>query len=71
MHCPQGPVLTRAASGIAHFDTLIDAAATRSPQHSLVSIEDIGAYAAFLVSDAARHVTGDTAYIDAGDHIMS
>ena len=66
-----GPVRTRAASGIAHFDTLIDAAAQRAPQHDLVSIEDVGAYAAFLVSDAARHVTGDVAYIDAGYHIMS
>ena len=66
-----GPVRTRAASGISHFDALIDDAAQRAPQHTLVSIEDVGAYAAFLVSDAARHVTGDTSYIDAGYHIMS
>ncbi len=66
-----GPVATRAASGIAHFDALMDEAATRAPQRTLVTIEDVGAYAAFLASDAARHVTGNIAYVDAGYHVMS
>ncbi len=66
-----GPVATRAASGIAHFDALLDEAAARSPQRTLVSLEDIGAFAAFLVSDAARHVTGNVAFVDAGYHAMS
>lgn len=66
-----GPMRTRAASGIDHFDQLIDEAAARSPQHALVSLDDIGAYAAFIASDAARRITGTVVHIDAGFHVMS
>ena len=66
-----GPMRTRAASGINHFDQLIDEAISRSPQHALVSLEDVGAYAAFIASDAARRITGTVVHIDAGYHVMS
>ncbi len=66
-----GPMRTRAASGIAHFDDLINEAVSRSPERTLVTLEDVGAYAAFLASDSAKHVTGSLAYIDAGYNIMS
>lgn len=66
-----GPLKTRAASGIDHFDQLIDEARTRSPERRLVSIEDVGAIAAGLVSDLARNVTGNIAYVDGGFHVMS
>lgn len=66
-----GPIATRAASGIAHFDALIDEAAARSPQHQLATIDDVGAAAAFLVSDDAKRVTGNISYVDAGYHVMS
>lgn len=66
-----GPLMTRAASGIAHFDALIDEARSRAPKRQLVSIEDVGAMAAGLVSDAMKNVTGNIAYVDAGYHVMS
>lgn len=66
-----GPLKTRAASGIAHFDQLIDDAITRAPQNRLVDIEDVGQTCAFLISDAARSLTGDTFYVDGGYHIMA
>ena len=66
-----GPLKTRAASGIQHFDTLIDEARTRAPEHRLVSIQDVGAMATFLVSDQARNVTGNVAYVDAGAHVVA
>ena len=66
-----GPLKTRAASGIDHFDALIDEARTRSPERRLVSIEDVGAMAAGLVSDLASNVSGNIAYVDAGQHVMS
>ncbi|PTQ11855.1 enoyl-[acyl-carrier-protein] reductase FabI [Sphingomonas oleivorans] len=66
-----GPVRTRAASGIEHFDELIEEARARAPERRLVTIEDIGAVAAGLVSDAARSMTGNITYVDAGYHIMS
>lgn len=66
-----GPLKTRAASGIDHFDSLIDEARARSPERRLVSIEDVGAIAAGLASDLARNVTGNIAYVDGGYHVMS
>ena len=66
-----GPLKTRAASGIDHFDNLIDEARVRSPARQLVSIDDVGAIAAGLVSALARNVTGNIAYVDAGHHVMS
>jgi enoyl-[acyl-carrier protein] reductase I len=66
-----GPLKTRAASGIDHLDQLIDEARERAPVRRLVTIEDVGAIAAGLVSDFARNVTGTTAYVDAGYHVMS
>jgi len=65
-----GPILTRAASGIADFDELIVATRERAPEHEAVTIDDVGAMAAFLVSDAARHITGNVMYIDSGYHVM-
>ncbi len=65
-----GPILTRAGSGIDHFDALMQRAVDLAPEHHLVSIEDVGAYAAFLASDAAKSITGGVHYIDGGYHIV-
>ncbi|MFZ5736642.1 enoyl-[acyl-carrier-protein] reductase [NADH] [Rhodopseudomonas thermotolerans] len=65
-----GPLKTRAASGIARFDELLERTRARLPAHQLVSIEDVGAVAAFLVGDAARSLTGNIEYIDAGYHVI-
>ena len=64
-----GPVKTRAASGLSHFDDLMEKAAQNAPIRSLVSIEQIGEAAAFLVSDRAQNITGQTIYIDNGYNI--
>ncbi len=64
-----GPVATRAASGIAHFDELLDRASKAAPEHHLVTLEDVGGLAAFLASDAARSITGNICYVDAGYHV--
>lgn len=66
-----GPIATRAASGIAHFDDLLEIARQRSPEHENICIDCVGAYARFLVSDEARLVTGSIAYVDAGFNIMA
>ncbi|PTN41918.1 enoyl-[acyl-carrier-protein] reductase FabI, partial [Achromobacter xylosoxidans] len=49
-----GPLKTRAASGIAEFDTLLDRAQSKAPARSLVSIDDVGEATAWLATDAAR-----------------
>jgi enoyl-[acyl-carrier protein] reductase I len=65
-----GPIKTRAASGIGRFDELLERARARTPEHQLVSIEDVGNLAAFLVGEGAAALTGNVEYIDAGYHIM-
>jgi len=63
-----GPIATRAASGIQEFDQLLDHASHRAPIQRLVRIEDVGASACFLISDAATALTGMTTYVDGGLH---
>lgn len=65
-----GPVATRAASGLAEFNRLLDDAATRSPLRRLVTVDEVGSTAAFLLSDGARALTGDTIYVDGGRHAV-
>lgn len=65
-----GPIKTRAASGLEEFDALLEDAAARAPTHQLVSIEQVGAYAAFLASEEAGNITGGVHYIDGGYHIV-
>lgn len=66
-----GPIRTRAASGIDRFDALLAEAADAAPAHVLADIEDVGALAAFLVSDAARRITGTVIPVDGGQHISA
>ena len=65
-----GPLMTRAASGIAGFDGLMASAVERAPMHKLVTPEDIGALTAFLVSDGGRYITGGVHFVDAGYNII-
>ncbi|WP_012779096.1 enoyl-ACP reductase FabI [Methylorubrum extorquens] len=66
-----GPLRTRAASGIGHFDDLIESAKGRSPERRLVTIEEVGHMAAALAADGARGVTGTVTFIDGGLHAVA
>jgi enoyl-[acyl-carrier protein] reductase I len=66
-----GPLKTRAASGIDHFDALLATASDRAPTHQLATIEDVGAMAAFLASPGARNLTGGVHDIDGGFSITA
>jgi enoyl-[acyl-carrier protein] reductase I len=65
-----GPLATRAASGIPDFDALMERVSERAPARRLVTIEEVGAACAFLASNYAGAMTGDTIYIDGGYHIL-
>lgn len=65
-----GPLRTRAASGIDAFDDLLNQASARAPTHHLATIDDVGAYAAFLASKGAANVTGGVHPIDGGYSIV-
>jgi enoyl-[acyl-carrier protein] reductase I len=65
-----GPIKTRAASGLAEFDDLINRATEKAPARAVATIEDVGFATAALASDAARLITGSTIYVDGGYHII-
>ena len=65
-----GPVRTLAARSIAGFPTMEAIVEERSPLHRHIEAGDVGAAAAYLLSDDARNVTGTTLYVDAGYHAM-
>lgn len=65
-----GPVRTLASSGIKDFREMLSASAEKTPLKENISAEDVGNLTAYLCSDAARHMTGATLYVDSGTHIM-
>jgi enoyl-[acyl-carrier protein] reductase I len=66
-----GPLKTRAASGLKDFDLLLHDAAARAPTGELVDVRDVGFACAYLATPYARHMTGDTVYVDGGLNIMA
>jgi enoyl-[acyl-carrier protein] reductase I len=65
-----GPVRTLAARSIAGFPTMEAIVEERAPLRRHISADDVGAAAAYLLSDDARNVTGTTLYVDSGYHSM-
>lgn len=61
-----GPIRTLAASGISDFKKLLNYVADSSPLKRNVTIEQVGDTAAFLCSDMAAGITGQTIYVDNG-----
>jgi len=65
-----GPIRTLAASGISGFRDYQRSFAGVAPLRKNVTIDDVGATAAFLSSDAAGAITGEVLYVDSGYNIM-
>jgi enoyl-[acyl-carrier protein] reductase I len=65
-----GPVRTLAARSIAGFSTMESIIEERAPLRRHIDANDVGAAAAYLLSDAAKNVTGTTLYVDSGYHAM-
>ena len=66
-----GPVKTLAAAGIGGFRKMLGYAEKASPLRRTVTIEEVGNTAAFLCSDLASGITGETTFVDAGSNIMA
>lgn len=66
-----GPIKTLAAAGIAGFRRMLDHVAKTAPLGRSVTAEEVGDAAAFLCSDLARGITGETLYVDAGYHAVA
>ncbi len=65
-----GPIRTLAAAGISGFKTILDYVRERTPLKRNVNQEDVARVSAFLLSDLATAVTGETIHVDAGYHIV-
>ncbi|HET9674789.1 MAG TPA: enoyl-ACP reductase [Gaiellaceae bacterium] len=65
-----GPVRTLAARSIAGFPTMEAIVEERAPLRRHIDAGDVGAAAAYLLSDDAKNVTGTTLYVDSGYHAM-
>jgi enoyl-[acyl-carrier protein] reductase I len=65
-----GPVRTLAARSIAGFPTMEAIVEERAPLRRPIGADDVGAAAAYLLSEDARNVTGTTLYVDSGYHAM-
>ena len=61
-----GPIKTLAAAGIAGFRKMLGHVAETAPLRRNITAEDVGNAAAFLCSDLAAGITGETLYVDAG-----
>ena len=65
-----GPIKTLAARGISGLGDMLKAHAERAPLKRNVETAEVGATAAFLLSDGASGITGETIYVDCGYNIM-
>jgi enoyl-[acyl-carrier protein] reductase I len=65
-----GPIKTLASRGISGFGDMLKVQAERSPLKRNVDAAEVGATAAFLLSDAGSGITGETLYVDCGYNIM-
>ena len=65
-----GPIKTLAARGISGLGEMLKSHAERAPLKRNVDPGEVGATAAFLLSEAGSGITGETIYVDCGYNIM-
>jgi len=65
-----GPIKTLAARGVSQLGEMLKSHAERAPLRRNVDPGEVGATAAFLLSDAGSGITGETLYVDCGYNIM-
>jgi enoyl-[acyl-carrier protein] reductase I len=65
-----GPIKTLAARGISGLGEMLKSHAERAPLKRNVDPGEVGATAAFLLSEGGSGITGETIYVDCGYNIM-
>lgn len=65
-----GPIKTLAAAGIGGMRIMLHYMEKTAPLRRLVTIEEVGNAGAFLCSDLASGITGETLYVDGGYHVI-
>jgi enoyl-[acyl-carrier protein] reductase I len=65
-----GPLKTRAAWGLTHFEFMLNEAARKAPLGEVIDIMDVGYACAYLATPFARRVTGGLVYVDGGANLI-
>lgn len=65
-----GPIKTLAAAGIAQFRSMLAHVEETAPLRRTITPREVGNVAAFLCSDLASGITGETTFVDAGHNII-
>jgi enoyl-[acyl-carrier protein] reductase I len=65
-----GPIRTLAAAAIGDFRYILKWNEQNAPLRRVVTIDEVGDAAVYLLSDLARGVTGEIQHVDAGYHIV-
>ena len=65
-----GPIKTLAASGVGPLRKMLHHVEETAPMRRNVTPKEVGNVAAFLCSDLASGVTGETTYVDSGYNIL-
>jgi enoyl-[acyl-carrier protein] reductase I len=65
-----GPIKTLAAAGIGGMRIMLHYMEKTAPLRRGVTIEEVGNAGAFLCSDLASGITGQTLYVDGGYHVI-
>jgi len=65
-----GPIKTLAAAGIADFRKMLHHVEETAPMRRTITPREVGNVAAFLCSDLASGVTGETTFVDSGYNIL-
>ena len=65
-----GPIKTLAAAGISHFRHMMAHVEGTAPLRRSITPREVGNVAAFLCSDLASGITGETTFVDAGYNIL-
>jgi enoyl-[acyl-carrier protein] reductase I len=64
-----GPIKTLAASGISGFSSILQVYRDRAPLRRNVELAEVADAAMFLLSPAARAITGEILMVDSGFHV--
>ena len=65
-----GPAKTLAASGVSGIGKMVEHYREHAPLRAGTDPTEVGDAAAFLLSDAARGVTGEVLHVDSGFHAL-
>src|SRR5262245_29487811 len=65
-----GPVRTLSSAGVSGFVGILDRVAQAAPLRRNVEPEEIAEAALFLLSRAARGITGEVLHVDCGFHVL-